>query len=150
MTMTDRKLAELQKAYRAATRANERAKAIGERAGKQILTENEFYASEEMRDGEAKRITKHFNSFLMSDEDFAKYCKLHNERMRQLGLEVPEGFTDTFETQPALKAAEDALLEYGKQITVGRLGITEEEYTRLHNHWKARGEVLNLLERLVM
>lgn len=106
-----------------------------------VLNDNIFYTEDSK-----ERIIDYKSDFRMNDEDSEKYFKLVYEEEIKRGLDVPDyNTTVTYKTFPALKKAEDDLLN------IGLYTIPENEresIKKTFNHWKYRYEVLNLMVKL--
>jgi hypothetical protein len=147
MTTTTTELKRAQREYRKAKTENDRVLSIEEKA-KTIVLQNNIFAEEET----GKRITKPSRDYLMSDGDFKKFIDLCYIERKKLGLDVPAENTAYCYTLPALKQAEDNLLDLALQILPKvHQGINlHEKLAIARNHWKYRQEFIDLTMQLAL
>ncbi len=136
------RLKKAQAQYTLALSAHEAAMEIGHKASLSVLNSTVFTNEET-----GERITNPKRDFLMGDSDFDRYVELTNKEMRKLGHVVPLGNTATHETWPALKQAEDELISIAIAITPASVRGGLE---RARNHYKYRGELVDLTYRLAL
>lgn len=93
----------------------------------EILSKNEFYASEEWTEklnvrrgipGERERILRPFDSFLMEESDFQKYLDICYEEYKKAGINDKRGreYCPEAESQTLYWEAEKQLVLYGIDI----------------------------------
>lgn len=140
-------LKEAQRAYRKAKIEHDRALSIDGKA-KTIVLQNHIFVEEETRE----RITKAGRDYLMSDEDFKRFINLCYVERKKLGLDIPAENTAYYYTLPALKQAEDNLLDVAFKIlpeTHEDINL-HEKLKEARKHWKYRQEFINLTMQLAL
>lgn len=127
--------------YIKAKAVHEATEQIEKECKQKVLQENEFLTEDSQ-----ERITDYKSDFRMNDEASERYFKLVYEEETKRGLNIPDYNTAaTYKTFPALKKAEDDLLNIG----IYTIPETEREsIKKTFNHWKYRYEVLNLMVKL--
>lgn len=144
-------LAKLQRAYKKAKKAHLEMEVMEKQLKNKVLAENVYMAEEEHANGRpVERITNANSDYLMSDEDFSTYCKHLYEKAISTGVNLPDAnHTFTWETYPALKKAENNLLDWvRKNIPGQRPELTKEAIEKMANHWKHRQELIDITLQL--
>jgi hypothetical protein len=136
--------ADAQKAYTVARDNHFAMQAIEKRAQNCILSENNFVIGEEWEE-KGERILDSKSDYLMDDSDFSHYVQLVHDRLALSGYNIPLENTATYLTHPALKAAEEAMIDASMPITPI---IKPEQVTKIRNHWKYRAELIDMLVKL--
>lgn len=149
--MTKAGLAKLQRVYLKAKKDHLAMELLEKQLKNKVLSENVYMIEEEHANGRAvERIIRAESDFLMSDVDFEDYCqKLYQEAI-SARINLPDSnHTFTWETYPALKNAENNLLDWVRKNVPGeRPELTKESIEKMASHWKYRQELIDLTLQL--
>lgn len=149
MKKYQKELKTLQETYFKALAYHETIKEIEKESKIKVLADHVFlvekgFTGRGIQNGE--RITDHTEDFLMSDEDFTRYCKLVYEEEKKQGLnKLDYNTTADYESRKLLKMAEECLLDFSIKISPKKIQGTLE---KAKTHWKHRKEMLDLVLKL--
>lgn len=146
-------LAKLKSNYFNAKILYETIKEKAEEIQRKILTENEFYETEKNMKMDKHitpmRITRTFDTYLMSEEDFQKYLDLCYSEYVRLGIADPRGkeYIPEAEERDLFFEAQKQLIEYAIDIIPDEFG-EKETIRKAVRMIKYRDKVLDLVLRL--
>jgi len=146
-TYSVKTLRTLQNNYYVAKAANETVKSLENELKTRVLTENEFY-TEPGESEPATRIINPRSDYRMSDADFERYLDLCHALKPEFGLTHPKENTADCLTSKALKDAENKLLDFGVIILPETPEFDRTAMDKIRNHWKYRGEMIELICKL--
>lgn len=150
-------LSKLKNNYFMAKALYETIKETAEEIEKKVLTEHEFYETNEVAEmmgkrggsGKPERITRPFDTYLMSDADFKKYLALVYPEYKKAGIANPKGaeWCPDAESKELYYEAMKQLVEFGINIIPTDM---EERQTlqKAVQNIKWRDRVLDLVLRL--
>lgn len=139
------KVKALQKAYAQAKAENERVKQLTNTIKDKILKDNVFVSADNDPVEPGERITNHNGDFTMSETEFERYCKLVHTEQIKAGLDVPDwNTTEDWKTRPALRKAEDDLIDYG----LSRIQVEESTKNKMKREYDIRQKMIDLAMRL--
>lgn len=149
----------LQQIYFVAKAFYETVKETAEEIERRILSENEFYETEESAEkmqkrggsGKPERILDPELTYLFVDdkEQFDRYLTLCYAEYQKAGIADPRGkeYCPDAESKGLLKQAEEVLLDYAERIVPSDL-INEKTFKQMRTHWKYRKQLLDSILRL--
>lgn len=149
-------LKQLKNNYFTAKALYETIKEEAEKIQKDILLNNEFYISDEYIEcgfsGQTakERITRPFDSFLMSDNDFEKYLDLCYAGYQKAGIDDKRGkeYCPDAEARELYKETEKQLVLYAIDIIPASMVEVKETLAETVKIVKYRDKVLDLILRL--
>lgn len=147
MSKETQRLATAQKAYEKARDEHSSMSAIEKWAQRCVLSENTFYVADEWIEGPGKgdKIMDPRSDYLMDDDSFTLYCQLVHNRLALSGYNIPLENTATYQTAPALKAAEEELIDASIPFMPA---LAVAQLPRMRDHWKYRAELIELSKML--
>lgn len=131
-----------QKEYMRALASFQASQQIDKEAKEKVLSENIFVDEET-----GERLIKAISDFRMSDADFSKYIELCATERVKLGLDIPAEYTADYQTRPALKEAENKLIEIAVALTPKQ---HKDAIKKASRNWKYREELIDLTLRLAL
>ena len=146
------RLSNLQHHYRTAKAAHEAALEIGRQAQAAVLAAKDYRSTwtgtEHDPAHRGERITEIINSCDMSDTDFERYVQQVHAARVEMGLSIPSAeYSCDYATRPALRAAEDALIDWAIETAPAEY---RDALAKGRTHHRHRATLLDLATRVAI